>query len=558
MLPVPEWPGRTIQSWVVGITTAPRRQPTLRRCLTSLTLCGWDALHLFVDGDVQIPEEFASTDRTLRRPAAGAWRNFYLSITELLRRSPAADALMLVQDDALWPAHLPVREYLQQIAWPDDGRFIISPYCCADYTADSPGWHRFNDTWHYGAVVMIFSRESAEDFIADSVVIERCRNEWPAGIDDVIGEWAQRTGISVYVPTPSLVQHIGETSTLWSTARAVGLRRAARYLGDEHRIHRTQGIGPRPILCGWISADPPVVYHSMGTEDPGHYMPDEPITRFAMYLWHHPAAEIAELDRIARVLRPAHTLHHFVNDAATWRELTALGVSAHFINHNAFLDERLFVIQADVCKVYDAVYNGRMAPFKRHSLASAVPSLLVLGGTNSREDSDDYFQTLLSQLPQAKFSYAERKSYLSETEVNMLLNQSRVGLCLSAVEGTMYAATEYLLCGLPVVSTVSIGGRDTWFDPRFTRLVADDPEAVAAAVQELIALKIPPQIIRTETLCRMWDHRRRFLDLGQSIYAAHNSGRDFSRDFYAGFHSKLGDWCLPQDVMRRLRGLKDR
>ena len=170
MLPVPDGPGRAIKSWAVGITTAPRRQGTLEQCLTSLTLCGWDALHLFVDGDVQIPEAFASATKTQRRPAAGAWRNFYLSITELLRRCPEADALMLVQDDALWPAHLPVREYLQQIPWPEDGRFIISPYCCADYTADSPGWHRFTDTWHYGAVVMIFSRKSAEEFIADSVV----------------------------------------------------------------------------------------------------------------------------------------------------------------------------------------------------------------------------------------------------------------------------------------------------------------------------------------------------------------------------------------------------
>ena len=218
----------------------------------------------------------------------------------------------------------------------------------------------------------------------------------------------------------------------------------------------------------------------------------------------------------------------------------------------------MFVIQPDVPKVYDAVYNGRMAPFKRHSLASAVAKLLVIGGTNSREDSDDYFFTLQRELPNARFTCAEGKSYLTEAEVNALLNQSRVGLCLSAVEGTMYAATEYLLCGLPVVSTVSVGGRDSWFDSRFTRIVPDDPDAIAAAVQELIALRIPPEIIRTETLCRMWEHRRRFLDLGQSIYAANNTGRDFSRDFYAGFQSKLGDWCLPQDVMRRMRTLKDR
>lgn len=117
----------------------------------------------------------------------------------------------------------------------------------------------------------------------------------------------------------------------------------------------------------------------------------------------------------------------------------------------------------------------------------------------------------------------------------------------------MYAATEYLLCGLPVVSTVSVGGRHEWFDPRFTRIVPDDPAAIADAVRQLISLQIPREHIRTETLERMWQHRRRFFDLGQTVYASMDVGRDFVRDFYSGFVSKLGVWCQPQEIMRLRR-----
>lgn len=45
--------------------------------------------------------------------------------------------------------------------------------------------------------------------------------------------------------------------------------------------------------------------------------------------------------------------------------------------------------------------------------------------------------------------------WLDSEELNRCLNQCRLGLCLSAVEGPMYASIEYLLAGLPVVSTES-------------------------------------------------------------------------------------------------------
>ena len=50
--------GDLVSQWAVGVTTAPRAEPTLEECLTSLASAGWDNPRLFVDGAVSIPDAF--------------------------------------------------------------------------------------------------------------------------------------------------------------------------------------------------------------------------------------------------------------------------------------------------------------------------------------------------------------------------------------------------------------------------------------------------------------------------------------------------------------------
>ncbi|MGE3780172.1 MAG: hypothetical protein AB7F89_23485, partial [Pirellulaceae bacterium] len=76
--------GPPVESWAVGVTTAPRRRPTLERCLHSLSAAGWRAPHLFVDGSIRVPEPYRDLPATWRNPPVGAWPNFYLALAELL------------------------------------------------------------------------------------------------------------------------------------------------------------------------------------------------------------------------------------------------------------------------------------------------------------------------------------------------------------------------------------------------------------------------------------------------------------------------------------------
>jgi len=238
LLPKPTGGNRaSIEKWSVGVTTAPRRVPTLDDCLDSLIAAGFQKPRLFMDSAVPVSAEFADLDVTLREPQIGAWPSYYLALVELIMREPDADAFMLVQDDALFFDHPDLREYLEQAMWPEDTPAIASLFCPSRYTQPVDGWQQFpsDNAWVFGAETFVFSRDAARQFIADEIVV---LHRWRPGkdglvhIDDVIGEWVRRQQVPLFYPTPSLVQHIGHVSTLWPSVRAVGRRRADRFAGD--------------------------------------------------------------------------------------------------------------------------------------------------------------------------------------------------------------------------------------------------------------------------------------------------------------------------------------
>lgn len=220
------------------------------------------------------------------------------------------------------------------------------------------------------------------------------------------------------------------------------------------------------------------------------------------------------LDAIAAIARrPGAARFHFLCNCEDEVALVhGKGFDAIVVNHNTFSHEAIFnVIKTE--KIYSAVYNAKIAPFKRHELAAQIDSLALIYSRFG--DMESYFPHVRNILPKAHFLNGDPRAatytIFTPRQVAEILNQARVGLCLSKEEGAMYASIEYLLCGLAVVSTRNTGGRDVFFDDRFTRTVEDTPEAVAAAVEELTALDIPPAFIREETLKKINASRDRFV-----------------------------------------------
>jgi hypothetical protein len=81
----------------------------------------------------------------------------------------------------------------------------------------------------------------------------------------------------------------------------------------------------------------------------------------------------------------------------------------------------------------------------------------------------------------------------------------------------MFASTEYLLAGLPIVSTPSKGGRYVYYDDEYCWIVPPDPRSVAEAVGALKAKKIPGSYIHKRILERLEQDRARFLELVNAI-----------------------------------------
>ena len=225
-----------VQSWAVGVTTAPRRQETLERTLEALAEAGWAQPAVFVDSAVNFPERFAHLPGTFRDARLGAWPSYYLALAELMLRWPEADALLVAQDDIAFPTGVNVREYLEAALWPGGRPGLVSLYCSSAYTKDAPGWYLHDGLWVWGALAIVFPRELARRFLLDGRVFDHRRDSLNGGlanIDLVIGAWAMRERVEVWHTTPSLVQHTGESSSIWPVSRADGPRRADRFAGGD-------------------------------------------------------------------------------------------------------------------------------------------------------------------------------------------------------------------------------------------------------------------------------------------------------------------------------------
>ena len=189
------------------------------------------------------------------------------------------------------------------------------------------------------------------------------------------------------------------------------------------------------------------------------------------------------------------------------------GLNSHYVNIGCFIDETVFYPETQIPREYDAVMNARFAmtyngtELKRHYLTSKIERLALLDPifwSNERGYRDKY-----ARRSNCKFINSER---LPPKQVADILRRSHVGLVLSRLEGVCRASSEYLLCGLPVVSTDSVGGRDVWYDDYNSTIVPATEEDVLSAVDKLKREGRDPRRIRNDYLARAETFRKRFRD----------------------------------------------
>jgi glycosyltransferase involved in cell wall biosynthesis len=238
-----------------------------------------------------------------------------------------------------------------------------------------------------------------------------------------------------------------------------------------------------------------------------------------------------------RVHCPGHNLIFVCNAPDEVSILRRQGEAAFLYNKTANLPESVFRPLPKVHVEFDAVYNARLVPWKRHELSLAIRRCAFIYYRTVADPSPELCEAEIiarhtAAAPEHVFINAVDPNgwpvRLAQHEVNEILNRASVGLCLSEIEGAMYASTEYLLAGLAVVTTPNLGGRSVYYDEEYCLTVPPDQRSIAEAVQALKARQIPRDYIRAKTLQRIEKDRSRFLSLLNGILSAEGADHRFA------------------------------
>lgn len=246
-------------TWAVGVTTAPRRRPTLLDCLDSLRDAGWTPT-VFAEpfsflGGVEFP--IVQRERQL-----GVYHNWLDMARSLLRENPDADAFLTVQDDAI--VHPQAKAWLDSVGFPASDTGFVSLYTPTHYShacdvldesgillrsthnwklgrnraariggsvrpglCKPPGLHQHPTHCMWGACALAFPRAALERIVsrpeADAWKGMRFKSgsRTPAdraphevkNADYFIGRSARDLGLKRYWCVPSLAQHIARHSS---------------------------------------------------------------------------------------------------------------------------------------------------------------------------------------------------------------------------------------------------------------------------------------------------------------------------------------------------------
>ena len=254
------------------------------------------------------------------------------------------------------------------------------------------------------------------------------------------------------------------------------------------------------------------------------------------------------LDRLRQISQRARDVVVVVScaDANEAAVLQREGLAVVHCSVSALVRDDFFVPTPGRQPRFDAIYDARWTDYKRHDLARFVRSLALIAAPSVEPRRCTHGYSLRTCVAVRHATWISnpwgvtKKPWLSVEEVNAAYNQARVGLCLSRAEGVMFASIQYLLAGLPVVTTRNLGGRDEFFSQSYVRWVDDHPEAVADAVDELVTLNLDPHAIRDKTLAKMTEHRGRMQAWIQQVIAA--EGGELGRwggEWPAGLPNKL-------------------
>lgn len=216
-----------VASWFCAVTTAPRKDCTLRQCVDSMRLAGFDPT-IFAE-----PESTTVDCKTIANPhRLGVWHNWLASCHYAL--SHDVNFVLTVQDDSIF--HPDSREFIESIAWPKSAAFVslYTPkhYSIANNKKFRPkGINRIVTRSLWGACALVWQPSVLSQFVSHKIAktwagarprsgdmqvmdSRRANPHTIANSDTAIGKIANDIGMCMYFVDPSPVAHIARHSTI--------------------------------------------------------------------------------------------------------------------------------------------------------------------------------------------------------------------------------------------------------------------------------------------------------------------------------------------------------
>jgi len=362
---------------------------------------------------------------------------------------------------------------------------------------------------------------------------------------------------------------------------SLAIRRTRAWLAKRRHIDPPKAAATRPswperpCAASVVSADPLIIFTLTGMDLPlglgtvfADRYGDYPATFFIT-----PAYTIED-DWITRHTheraerqRARNRNQNFIfccNSTGEVELLARFGEVVHLINQSIVVSDQTFrpIYGANV--EFDAICNASLWPLKRHELAAEVAKVAYVtyyfDGIGTKAEVQPRLDMLRYPPPGHRLLNPivdDLPVMLPLEAVNEACSRAAVGLCLSPYEGAMQASMEYLLAGLPVVSTPARGGRDTFYRSEYCIVADPNPRSIREAVDELRRRAIPRDYVRTRTLELVNAQRQKLLALFDAVLAG-NGAKDRFGDTW-GFYGerRLGGWRTLPAIARELDALID-
>lgn len=197
--------------WAYGVTSVSSRlETTLPKTLASLEKAGFDNPHLFIDDADTVPDSLCHYPHTTYCPKLNTFGNWVISAWSIYVRNPLADMYAIFQDDLV--TYVNLREFLDRSKIPND--VYLNCYTFPS-NEKGKGWHLSNQRG-LGAVALVFPGNILRRLLATEHMVNRPldANRGHKAVDGGIVTALKKVGVSEYVHSPSLTQHIGVQSSM--------------------------------------------------------------------------------------------------------------------------------------------------------------------------------------------------------------------------------------------------------------------------------------------------------------------------------------------------------